>query len=128
MSDSYSPSRRSPSRCSACPSSVSGCFSPASWFSSRRESRESPLDPLCCDRRNFGLFASMVGGLGAGFPRSHHRSRRGGTTSDMRNFSRQHGQTRNLLNDRTAVEGCQDVNETDIWYLSVARGAFGSAG
>src|SRR6202044_3715615 len=50
-----------------------------------------------------------------------------GTTSDMRNFSRQHGQTRNLLNDRTAVEGCQDVNETDIWYLSVARGAFGSA-
>jgi hypothetical protein len=36
--------------------------------------------------------------------------------------------TRNLLNDRTAVEGSQDVNEADIWYLSVAREAFGSAG
>ena len=36
--------------------------------------------------------------------------------------------TRNLLNDLTAVEGCQDVNETYIWYLSAARGAFGSAG
>ena len=42
MSGSSSPSHRSPFRCSACPSSLSGCFSPASWFSSHRNSQQSP--------------------------------------------------------------------------------------